>query len=144
MNSKAFTVHGRSVASILLPDAAECRCDLTHLIRHIAGRFNVISAAFRSLPVYDFCGALCLIALSEEEIHVARMSRHHEHEISEHPEIQWALDLLKPDASHEPFVLQKYASEIVCMGSGLAIALMTNWFNRRPLHAGKCLPITMK
>ncbi|XP_012232911.1 uncharacterized protein ND-B14.5B [Linepithema humile] len=64
------------------------------------------------------------------------MSRHHEHEISEHPEIQWALDLLKPDPSYEPFLLQKYASEIVCIGSCLAGVCLHRWFNRRPVFSG--------
>lgn len=70
------------------------------------------------------------------------MSRHHEHEISDHPEIQWALDLLKPDPSQEPFVLQKYASEIICMGSGLATVCFQRWWNRRPILSGKYLFIT--
>jgi len=64
------------------------------------------------------------------------MSKHHSHEISEHPEVQWALELLKPDPTFEPSIMSKYAAETVCMGSGFAIPCLKNWFNRKPFHAG--------
>ncbi|XP_029678089.1 uncharacterized protein LOC115244535 [Formica exsecta] len=64
------------------------------------------------------------------------MSKHHTHEISEHPEVQWALELLKPDPAYELSVMQKYCGEVICMGSGFSIACLTNWFNRRPYYAG--------
>lgn len=62
-----------------------------------------------------------------------------EPEYSENTDIQWALDLLKPDPNHELSILQKYASEVVCMGSGFAIACLRNNLNRRPIFAGKCI-----
>lgn len=65
------------------------------------------------------------------------MSKHHTHEISEHPEVQWALELLKPDPTYELSVMQKYCGEVICIGSGFSIACLTNWFNRRPYYAGE-------
>lgn len=65
------------------------------------------------------------------------MSKHHTHEISEHPEVQWALELLKPDPTYELSVTQKYAGEVICMGSGFAIVCLANWFRRRPFYAGE-------
>lgn len=65
------------------------------------------------------------------------MSKHHSHEISDHPEVQWALELLKPDPNYELSVMQKYAGEVVCMGSGFAIACLQNWFNRKPYYASE-------
>lgn len=65
------------------------------------------------------------------------MSKHHSHEISEHPEVQWALELLKPDPNYEPSILSKYSAEILLVGSGLAIACVTNVFGRRPYYASE-------
>ena len=59
------------------------------------------------------------------------MSKHHSHEISEHPEVQWALELLKPDPTYELSVLQRYASEILCVGSGFGIVALKNFFSPR-------------
>ncbi|XP_012541228.1 uncharacterized protein LOC105839456 [Monomorium pharaonis] len=63
------------------------------------------------------------------------MSKHHSHEISEHPEIQWALDLLKPDPNHEPNVLSKYSAEIICVTSGFAIPSLANAYIGKPFYA---------
>lgn len=65
------------------------------------------------------------------------MSKHHTHEISEHPEVQWALDLLKPDPNYKLSVVQEYTTEAACMGSGFATACLRNAFLRRPFYAGK-------
>jgi len=70
------------------------------------------------------------------------MSRHHEHEISEHPEIQWALDLLKPDPNYEPSISQKYGWDIVGVTVGLSTAYCKNLLLKRPIHSGKCFLIT--
>lgn len=64
------------------------------------------------------------------------MSKHHSHEISEHPEVQWALELLKPDPAYEPSILSKYSPEIVCTGSGFAIPSLANVLNNKPFYAG--------
>lgn len=66
------------------------------------------------------------------------MSKHHSHEISEHPEVQWALELLKPDPAYEPSILSKYSPEIVCTGSGFAIPSLANVLNNKPFYAGEC------
>jgi len=65
------------------------------------------------------------------------MSKHHTHEISEHPEVQWALELLKPDPNYKASILQEYAIEIVCVGSGFATACFKNFISRKPYYAGK-------
>ena len=70
-----------------------------------------------------------------------KMSKHHSHEISEHPEIQWALDLLKPDPNHEPNVLSKYSAEIICVTSGFAIPSLANAYIGKPFYASECLLI---
>ncbi|GAB1868616.1 NADH dehydrogenase [ubiquinone] 1 subunit C2 [Camponotus japonicus] len=64
------------------------------------------------------------------------MSKHHTHEISEHPEVQWALELLKPDPNYKASILQEYAIEIVCVGSGFATACFKNFISRKPYYAG--------
>ncbi|XP_072745514.1 NADH dehydrogenase [ubiquinone] 1 subunit C2 [Anoplolepis gracilipes] len=64
------------------------------------------------------------------------MSKHHTHEISDHPEVQWALDLLKPDPTYELSLPQKYATEVICMGTGFSTVCLKNWFNKRPYYAG--------
>ncbi|KAL0125187.1 hypothetical protein PUN28_004373 [Cardiocondyla obscurior] len=64
------------------------------------------------------------------------MSKHHSHEISDHPEVQWALDLLKPDPNYQPSVFTKYAAEVVCVGMGLLIPTAMNMYTQRPLRAG--------
>ncbi|XP_011175694.2 NADH dehydrogenase [ubiquinone] 1 subunit C2 [Solenopsis invicta] len=64
------------------------------------------------------------------------MSKHHSHEISEHPEIQWALELLKPDPNYQPSVLSKYSAEFICITSGFAIPTLTNLYNTKPFYAG--------
>ncbi|KYM77065.1 hypothetical protein ALC53_12509 [Atta colombica] len=64
------------------------------------------------------------------------MSKHHSHELSEHPEVQWALDLLKPDPTYEPSVLSKYSTEIVLMLSGFAMPSFSNIYNSKPFYAG--------
>ncbi|XP_011883016.1 PREDICTED: NADH dehydrogenase [ubiquinone] 1 subunit C2 [Vollenhovia emeryi] len=64
------------------------------------------------------------------------MSKHHTHEMSEHPEVQWALELLKPDPNNDPGVMSKYAPEAVCVSSGFAIPSLSNMFNNRPFYAG--------
>lgn len=66
------------------------------------------------------------------------MSKHHSHEISDHPEVQWALELLKPDPNYEPSIASKYASEVIFMGSAFAIPSLTNFFNKKPFYAGEC------
>lgn len=58
---------------------------------------------------------------------------------SENSDIQWALDLLKPDPTYEPSVLQKYASEGIFMGGGFVTACLKNVYNQRPSLAGKCI-----
>ncbi|XP_024890418.1 uncharacterized protein LOC112466529 [Temnothorax curvispinosus] len=65
------------------------------------------------------------------------MSKHHSHEISEHPEVQWALDLLKPDPTYDPGVTQ-YTAEVVCMGFGFSVPSLNNYLNSRPFYAGEC------
>ncbi|XP_018314231.1 NADH dehydrogenase [ubiquinone] 1 subunit C2 [Mycetomoellerius zeteki] len=64
------------------------------------------------------------------------MSKHHSHELSEHPEVQWALDLLKPDPNYEPSVLSKYSTEIVLMSIGFAMPSTSNIYNKKPFYAG--------
>ncbi|XP_077255126.1 NADH dehydrogenase (ubiquinone) B14.5 B subunit [Temnothorax americanus] len=63
------------------------------------------------------------------------MSKHHSHEISEHPEVQWALDLLKPDPTYDPGVT-KYTAEVVCMGFAFSVPSLNNFLNSRPFYAG--------
>jgi len=67
------------------------------------------------------------------------MNKHHSHELSEHPEVQWALDLLKPDPTYEPSVLSKYSTEIVLMLSGFAMPSFSNIYNSKPFYAGECI-----
>ncbi|XP_011064841.1 PREDICTED: NADH dehydrogenase [ubiquinone] 1 subunit C2 [Acromyrmex echinatior] len=64
------------------------------------------------------------------------MSKHHSHELSEHPEVQWALDLLKPDPTYEHSVLSKYSTEIVLMLGGFAMPTFSNVYNNKPFYAG--------
>lgn len=63
------------------------------------------------------------------------MNNHHSHEIEDHPEVKWALELLKPDPDHRLSVLQEYSPEIVCVGSGLATQCLYNWLQRKPYYA---------
>ena len=70
------------------------------------------------------------------------MSKHHSHELSEHPEVQWALDLLKPDPTYEHSVLSKYSTEIVLMLGGFAMPTFSNVYNNKPFYAGKCISIS--
>ncbi|XP_018352052.1 PREDICTED: NADH dehydrogenase [ubiquinone] 1 subunit C2 [Trachymyrmex septentrionalis] len=64
------------------------------------------------------------------------MSKHHSHELSEHPEVQWALNLLKPDPMYEPSVLSKYSTEIMLMLSGFAMPSLSNVYNSKPFYTG--------
>lgn len=64
--------------------------------------------------------------------------KHHSHEISDHPEIQWALELLKPDPNYEPSIMTKYSTEVIFVGIGFAIPSCKNMFNKKPFYAGKC------
>jgi len=64
------------------------------------------------------------------------MSKHHSHEISDHPEVQWALELLKPDPNYEPSVMTKYAAEVVCVGGAFAVPCITNVVYKKPFYAG--------
>lgn len=57
--------------------------------------------------------------------------------MSDNPEIKWALDLLKPDPNYELGFLQKYITEIGCMGTAASFACVRNWLNRRPFYSGK-------
>ncbi|XP_029159751.1 NADH dehydrogenase [ubiquinone] 1 subunit C2 [Nylanderia fulva] len=64
------------------------------------------------------------------------MSQHHSHEIEDHPEVKWALELLKPDPNYKLSVMQEYAPEVVCVGSGFTTQCLYNYFQRRPFYAG--------
>lgn len=64
------------------------------------------------------------------------MSKHHTHEISEHPEVQWALELLKPDPTYEPNILSKYSTELVFVIGGFALPSFMNVYNIKPFYAG--------
>lgn len=66
------------------------------------------------------------------------MSKHHSHEISDHPEVQWALELLKPDPNHESAFLSKYSPEIILVSLGFAVPSLTNFYNKKPFYAGEC------
>jgi hypothetical protein len=70
-----------------------------------------------------------------------KMSKHHEYEISEHPEVQWALDLLRPDPNHDPGILKRYMSEIICVSLSVASVSAGNVILRMPFYAGKCIII---
>jgi len=69
------------------------------------------------------------------------MSKHHEYEISEHPEVQWALDLLKPDPNYDSGVLKRYISEIVCISLSVTSVSFGNVLLRMPFYSGKCIII---
>ncbi|EZA58886.1 hypothetical protein DMN91_010522 [Ooceraea biroi] len=64
------------------------------------------------------------------------MSKHHEREISEHPEVQWALELLKPDPTYYAGPLKNYAAEMGCIGLGSAAVAASNHMLNLPLNAG--------
>ncbi|XP_032671637.1 uncharacterized protein LOC116844340 [Odontomachus brunneus] len=55
---------------------------------------------------------------------------------SENPDIQWALNLLKPDPNYESSILQKYTSEILCIGCAFAAGCIRNVAISRPIFAG--------
>ncbi|XP_014477241.1 PREDICTED: NADH dehydrogenase [ubiquinone] 1 subunit C2 [Dinoponera quadriceps] len=56
---------------------------------------------------------------------------------SENPDIEWALDLLRPESdTYEPNILRKYTGEFVFVGAGAGLGCFRNYVNRRPLYAG--------
>ncbi|KAL6258335.1 hypothetical protein P5V15_010421 [Pogonomyrmex californicus] len=63
------------------------------------------------------------------------MSKHHSHEISDHPEVQWALELLKPDPDYESSVAAKYGPDVACMTMGFSIPCLANHLSRRPFYS---------
>jgi len=70
------------------------------------------------------------------------MSKHHSHELSEHPEVQWALDLLKPDPTYQPSVMSKYATEAVFVLGGFALPSFANIYANKPFYASECLSVS--
>ncbi|KYN02696.1 hypothetical protein ALC62_06496 [Cyphomyrmex costatus] len=63
------------------------------------------------------------------------MNKHHSHELSEHPEVQWALELLKPDPTYEPSFLSKYSPEIIFILGGFAYPSLANVLSSKPFYA---------
>ncbi|XP_011148119.1 NADH dehydrogenase [ubiquinone] 1 subunit C2 [Harpegnathos saltator] len=55
---------------------------------------------------------------------------------SEDPNIQWALELLKPDPTYQPSIMQKYSAEFWSMSAGFTMASLRNCYYRRPFFAG--------
>lgn len=65
------------------------------------------------------------------------MTNYFEQQIKDHPEVAWALELLKPDPNYDPGVMKTYISETICIGLGLFCVSASNFLIRKPLYAGK-------
>lgn len=62
-----------------------------------------------------------------------------EQQYTDEIDIQWALDLLKPDPNYKLSFMQTYVAEGLFVGSGFAIGCLKNYVNKRPFLAGKCI-----